>query len=790
MVDVTQKEPLTREELIAIVERKRLIAEVNQKRAAKEVIESSSLNEDNSKIPFVPPNPLDATLLSALKPGGLQRTLEAAQGFGNTLLNGQFMGGGDEFVGGGRALLNQILPETEADRIAAEMVTNPVDQSFAEDAIMYRDDADASKKQFVENNPVIGTTTELAAGFANPLNKYGMINKNGTFLKKAVESILRGTGEGAIAGALENNEDRLAGAQTGAKWGAGISGALTGILGPTSQFLSKPRVQQQLEQLVDDGQGGLKKIFQPINMADPESALGKFYRDMVGVSYGSGNIGKQESAYLNNAPQYARFADPETGLVVPNVQGTKVGLNDAVERQKELGRLEKERITENSEQELLGLSQRESEIKEISSDVINESQQKIDDIVAIADESTPKIIPRSDRLAVAEVVEEAIPSTMDAETVSRIKGMDNQLDQEEAITKWWNANAYKSVKEKKFKWDGGLRDEIERTLASGELGANEVAELQGIVNRINNAADNATNQGRMVVNEGSTLLDSSGKLIDPPSYTEISEIGGDAFLEIRNFFARKANAGTGTGSRSNRLVAKYFDDIIGKELGLDSKEYQEFLEFNARYNARKTLETSATSARNNARDMRATDITKNAANKSQVQKNAGNQSRKGSEEASSAADSLKKSKLQASLEKKAALEAQKTGLEKTRAEIAAQKKRASSEKTNVTVQTNVNKKEIKDAGRGVLAENPSAGNKVVATATLGAIPSMLTGGIGIGTLPAGYLTAKALSSQTGQKAVAGQLELQKLMAKAMREGDMNAYTRALSRFAALEAASN
>jgi hypothetical protein len=105
------------------------------------------------------------------------------------------------------------------------------------------------------------------------------------------------------------------------------------------------------------------------------------------------------------------------------------------------------------------------------------------------------------------------------------------------------------------------------------------------------------------------------------------------------------------------------------------------------------------------------------------------------------------------------------------------------EKAGVLKASAKDKRKLNVAGRGVLAENPSVGNKAVATALLG----LPVGGLSlVGTAPAGYATAKALSTQTGQQALAGQLQIQKRIAAALRAGDFDKYTKLISRYGAMQ----
>jgi hypothetical protein len=765
---------MTRDEMIAEVDRRRLIEQVEAKRA-------SAIEEPVAKAgPVTEPEfqPYQDERGNWIK--AQPNTTDDIRGFGQTLLNAQSMGAGDEIVGSVRSKIDSMLPKTQADIIAQQF--GGKEQSEDERIEMYRADADAAKKQFAQDNPVGSVATELAGGVANPLNKIKMASQGMGFLPKAMESIARGTIEGGVAGALENAEDRMAGAKTGAGWGAGIAAGLTGGLGGAGKFLSDERVTKQLAQWVDDGKGGTKKVFQPLNLADPESLLGKFYRNVVGVGYGGGKIGLQESDYLNNAPQFARFADPETGLVVPRTVGTKRGVDDAIDRIKTTGSQNADNIDDLKDRRIGGLEQTRDKINKDAGDVVEGNQARFDAAESRSKEAIPAIKPAANRAAVAEVVNEAIPEAMDAKTAAKIRGMSDQLEQEAEITSWWNNNAYKGIKEAEFKWDGGLRDEIEASLP--DMDAYQRAELENIIDKIDRATDRASPNGLNIVNEGSSILDASGNPINPPSVSEIQTIDGDTLMEVRNFFARNANKVKSGKGKANRLVAGYFDDQMGKQLGTDSDAYKQLLDFNKRYNAKISLEKSAKAARNAARDMRTSDITRNARDKSDLQQQAIDKSRDADAATIQESSMLSNARAKKSAADKANKVSRDQGLAQTTKKIRDARDTAAIAKKRNTLNVNQDKGILNRGARGALAEDSSVGNKAVATGILG-IP---LGGLGLATIPAGVLTAKGLSTQTGQRALAGQLDIQKALSRALREGDMDTYTRLLSRYGSMKAA--
>jgi hypothetical protein len=711
-----------------------------------------------------------------------QSGIDYARGLLQSQARGSLSGFGDEVVGGARAVIDKALPNSTYDFGGDVSMETP---SFPQTYAQYRDDERAVTKQFEDENPKTALAANIAGGLGNPLNKVApTAGTGGLWKSRALAASGRGVAEGALQGLGEGEGDigsQLDSAQTGAKWGGGLGGVINLAGGGLGKIISTKRVQDAIEYTVEAADGTMQKVFKPLNMASPESLLGKFYRNVVGPAFGGGEIGQQESRYLNTAPEFSRFADPETGLVVPQAAGTKVGVNDAVDRVTVNAADAAEELGANSAARVTALGNTREAIERTAEEAKLGNQQRLLDVTRETDLSVPAIKPAADRAAAAEVIEEAIPDAMPPEVAAQIRAIPDQLEQEAALTSWWNKNAYKGVKDAEFQWDAGIRDEIEDALP--DMPAYARAELENIIQKIDRAAERASKSGLNVVNEGSTLLDASGKLINPPSVSEISTIDGDTLMEVRNFFARNANGVNSGKGKANRLVAKYFDDMIGDQLGKESDEYLQLLDFNKRYNAKRTLEKSANQARRGARDITTSDITSKARDKSDVQSRAIDKSRSAKEGTALERTRAARAADEKQAADKAALTAKNAGLKQTREQVAAEKAQLAADKRANTKQRNEDKGVLLRGGRGVLAEDTSAGNRVVATATLGLPFTML----GAGGLVAGAPVAKALTTKTAQKAMAGQLGVQEKLAKALREGDMATYTTLLSRFGAGQA---
>lgn len=240
--------------------------------------------------------------------------LQDVRGFGQALLSGQLAGFADEAIGAARTGIDAILPDTEADRIAAEF--GGEDQSLSDSYAMYRDDARESAREFAEENAGTALAAEITGAIASPLNKIMPgVGTKGTAGERLLGSATRGMAEGGLYGLGQGEgdaSDQIQNAALGAVLGGGSSALLTGAGGKIGRALSKKRVDEDLV----DAAGN----FKPVHMADKEGALGQLYRNVVGGSWGGrGALGKQESKYLNKASRLARFADEGKDLVEDTV---------------------------------------------------------------------------------------------------------------------------------------------------------------------------------------------------------------------------------------------------------------------------------------------------------------------------------------------------------------------------------------------------------------------------------------------------------------------------------------
>jgi hypothetical protein len=208
------------------------------------------------------------------------------QGFGQRLFKGQTLGFGDEIAGVGRAALDYVMPGGQGD------------QSFGDRYRMYRDDARAVDERFQQKNPATAFVTELAGGIVSPASLVAPgFGATGTAGARAVQAGARGAAEGAITGLGEGQgslEDQLTSASVGGLVGGGSGGLISAAGGLLGRAISNKNITPDLVQ--PDGS------FKPIHMAAPHTGAGRLYRSVLGVIPGArGALIDQQQPFLDRA---------------------------------------------------------------------------------------------------------------------------------------------------------------------------------------------------------------------------------------------------------------------------------------------------------------------------------------------------------------------------------------------------------------------------------------------------------------------------------------------------------
>lgn len=628
------------------------------------------------------------------------------RGGGQALLRGQLMGGGDEFAAATRAVLDRVFP-TEADRLSNE-IASPNNRTIADDYQMYRQDELASRDQFAKENPKTAIAAEVVGGIASPVNQIASgVGMTGGPLSRAVALAARGAAEGGVTGFLEGDgdiEDRLANAHKVAKTGAALGGAISGVGGVLGRTLSNRRIEREL--LDETGN------FMPLNMAAPETTIGKLYRNVVGLAYGGGGeIGKQESRYLNRALKMRRFAN-SAGEVVEEAQGTRRmvdKLKDGVENQ------------------------------------ARSARQALDTNIAAAKykppartikEATEAGMERSRAAMRAEQAKRAVPPHAPDELKDIAANETNPSVVAKKLDQWWQKNGFAGVKAHQFELDDELYNFLKRNL-DPEADAHVIDMLD-------------------------EMMDAGG-----------GSVSGKFLMELRNQPAR-ASASAGDWRRGKlRMDVDKFNKIIRKKLREDGNDIA-LNQFNTDLNYYGEKEAY----------VRALDKSLSGPNRTPY-----------FDESHLSVAGLKRQRRYgeaAGQELAASIGDEKRALKKTlvaqqRASKDASERQVNSmrhKKHRVDQQERAAKNRLDNVKVGMLPEDSTFWSRGAATLGLGALPS----GFGVAAFPAGVAAAATLAQPTTQRAVAGQLDIQKALAKALREGDTARVTQILTRVGALQGA--
>jgi hypothetical protein len=707
-----------------------------------------------------------------------------ARGLVQSVNKGSMLDFGDEIVGAGRALIDPLLPNFRYDfgEGSSNTLQRP-DDSYA----MYRDDERDVIRQFEEENPGTALAANVVGGVISPVNRIAPgVGRTGNAGQRAMSAALRGTVEGGVVGLGAGEGDlgsQLDSMKTGAMFGGGAAGGLSLVGGGLGRLASNKRIQEDLikpardaaGRIVHNADGSVKTIFQPINLADPESSLGKVYRDIVGVAYGGGKIGKQESAYLRNA---LRRTGQNTDELIPDAVGTRNAVADVQKSIVAERDAAKSAIKSQTNNTVEDIAQQRKGLERTLRNTVDAVDDRVDETVA---QNAARTANNTAKVR-AEAAKSALPEA-DRVVFETIDPSDTRAAKS-ALDEFWGreGGAFRMVKDRAFDWEGGMDEGIKKNIAKvmsedPELAikaGREVAKIDGMIDKLKSAGADV----KEMVPE-----DFIKEMLSSPG---LRDINGDALMEIRNAFATASNKGV--YNRSAREVADQIDDLILDQLGRESKEAADFIAH---------------------KDVYGNYVAYKKAFKKASSKSGGDFS---VEQYRTAADSVGGGGANAPLDEltlpiqreintlsevkaatKAAAKAEKRqanrGLQQTKEVLEEQQKKAKksgSHKQNrqnqlARARKNYAEREL----RGATIENPSSGNKAVATFQLGLAPAALLGPLGLGSaFGAGLATAPLLATQRAQRMVAGQLPSQEWLAKALRTGKTAAATQALSRTAA------
>ena len=444
-------------------------------------------------------------------------SMDDSIGLANAVNRGTMVGWGDEVSAFGRAALDSILPETEADRIAREEFGGQ-EQSFGDRYRMYQQDAEKNLQDFEARRPKTAMAATLAGGLASPINRIAPGVGRAPW-----SSIGRGAAEGAVAGLGEAKggstlEEAMIEGAKGATTGGVLSGAFSG-LGKAGRIISgrgdNPNLSRIAENL-DQPDGS----FKPIQLADNEGGLaGDIYRNVFGRSWGRKNLVDQETPFVERAlkkavemdEQLIRASDQADDLLKTRIQGAS--------------------------------TQAANRLTELDAAAAN----AIDDA---ARGGTAKAASRAARFR-RQAAQAADPQGVLKDTnLDRPKEVANKLDD------YWKNEAFQEVKSNWFDFDETLGNKITARIKSDPdlrlyFGDEIIPKLQKMQSRLTDQFPPGTD----IVPEDFIEEMLKGKY----------QISGDALMAMRNAFATGAN-GSSKNSYPLRSVAREFDDFILSQL--------------------------------------------------------------------------------------------------------------------------------------------------------------------------------------------------------------------------------
>jgi hypothetical protein len=671
-------------------------------------------------------------------------TMDKVRGAVQSFNKGTAFGFGDELVGGGRAILDNIFPGPGAEYAEGpDMAQNP-----GNDYQMYRDDERDVTKEFEEDYTKSALGLNVLGAIGSPGNLLAPI-KAGSALPAAKAVAGRSLVEGGAVGLGESEADNIVDAAydtgKGAATALAVSSTLRGLGKVGNQFV-KNRVAEDLV----DAAGNRK----PLHLTD--SGVGDFYGSIGRMPGAKGKLRDQEVPFVKEAAEKVFKESEGLRLAKAAARGTQESAKDAFTLR--------------------------------SQDIADTIERQAVEATAAA-----KSLPKQAALKEARKFREsAAKASLPKSAQSRLDDLnigDDINDVRGVLSNYWNKDAFQEVKRQQFPWanrgDRGLRQSL-RT---------KIAEDPDLALALDNALGSISKSTKKLKAAGAGAKPRSTQELMDMMDSNIVGIDGDALMAIRNSFATGAN-GTSKNGWALREVANEFDSFIRKNLDEINPE------LTSQFNENLSKYTTALSYMDAASGKKA----RQAAGKftpSDWMSASGKYGGKGMSARtppleSSARNAGEKIDFTESLGKVAEREArdtQRLGLKAARRKLAKEKtdlgrsQRAENEsisqleKSGPLVQARAEARALNEKlmpGRTSPLSDylmaREAGNFVPAPS--GMKPIRAAQGIGIG---------KMIGSNTTQDLLAGQSSKQRAIAKALREGDMDKYTQLIARMAAMGA---
>jgi len=537
-------------------------------------------------------------------------TLNSIRGGVQSVVQGQTLNWGDEIVGAGRALADRAIGALTGNEAAVEAMTGQAAEGIrARDAQMYADDERANMAQFRQENPKTAFGLELAGGFASPVNFVapgaGGLAKSAKATQRLRAGAGRGIIEGAIAGAGNADENRAAGALTGAALGGILPVGINVAIKEPWRQLTKRRIVQDLFEEGRDEFGKLVRKFKtPIHMSGEHSTLVDLYRQVVGRAWGGKQVlGAQEAPLIEAA---------EEGLQKAQYKAKVLGRTLA-QQTDEVKKSASRAAADIDDQYARDTARITREIEEATARGDVEKIAKLEAVQEMSDAALEKEAMDLRGLAATE----AMPDNARMDIINGVDGddlLDGPIDVNDPLAvnnrliDWWRKRGFSMVKDREFEWDQGLGKSVAREFSEDPGLALVLDDAPGLVaameKRLGMSDALEALKGGDVTEEGLRLFQD---FFSNPNL----KINGDALMEMRNAFAKAANRG-GDKSFAFRRIKEKFDSLIRRQL--DGSDVEAFDDQLARWTKRLTYE-EATAAANQARGAFSPEQYANAAKK-------------------------------------------------------------------------------------------------------------------------------------------------------------------------------
>lgn len=410
-----------------------------------------------------------------------------------------------------------------------------------------------------------------------------------------------------------------------------------------------------------------------------------------------------------------------------------------------------------------GLEKARAAQRQVTLDIADE-KSAIDSTVQMAKDAAAEATERSSRNLRAQTAQEAIPDNFRVEVLK-----DVDLDDTEAVSKalknWWQKDGFKVVKEREFNWDGQLADDVQRLFNDSPELLSALGEAPGMV---------AALERRFGMTEALEAL-KRGSPDGVPAleglFGPALKIDGDALMEMRNVFARQANKG-GDNAFAYQAVKNQFDKMIRSQLPESALE--QFDDQLARWTTQRTYLDAARKGAKRGEGFTPKDWLGSSAKFGDIATGASPMKREATtalDQARSAAEKVKDVRREGVGLKKAAADPQR--------------------KFDAADVVEEARREVVDVGKAATPKGASGLSSLLTTKQMGDAAQALTpGSQGIlgqtGTLLAGTGLGKLMSTQAGQRFMAGQTAAQKKIVELIRSGNVARAEQVLARELARE----